>query len=133
MKTDILAINLPHALEGDSARKTCYRLLVLQDNTSIALNGQALGTSKRGFEREIARSSERAVNHFAVDSPIFVVQYMNSICDEFPGHASCGDQGAEVELSYFGALSMTNLPAVGQFHSACSLYHGVGGPQSGAR
>jgi hypothetical protein len=58
---------------------------------------------------------------------------MNSIGDEFPGRASCGDQGASVELAYFGDLSMTNLPAVGQFHIDCSLYRVVGGPLSGAQ
>jgi hypothetical protein len=132
-KNDVLAKNLPRAVEGDGVRKTYYRILASQDNTSIALNGQSLGTFDRGFAREIVRSGQQAANHFSADKPIFVVQYMNSICDEFPGHPSCSDQGAGVELAYFGDPSMTNLPAVGQFHNDYAFYRVVGGPQSGTQ
>jgi hypothetical protein len=131
--SDILARNMPRALDGDGVRKTYYRVLASQDNTSIALNGQSLGIFDRGFALEIARSHEQTANHFSADNPIFVVQYMNSICDEFPGHASCSEETAEVEFAYFGDPSMTNLPAVGQFHDEYTFYRVVGGPQSGAQ
>jgi hypothetical protein len=58
---------------------------------------------------------------------------MNSIGDEVPGHAPCGDQCDEVEHAYLGALSMNNLPAAGQFHNDYSFYCGVGGPRSQAQ
>jgi hypothetical protein len=132
-KTEILARNLPRAEEGDGARKTYYRILASQNHTNIALNGQSLGSFNRGFALELTRSREQLANHFLADKPIFVVQYMNSICDEFPEHASCSDQGASVELAYFGDPTMTNLPTIEQYHTAYSFYRVVGGPQTGSQ
>ena len=132
-KSEILARNLPRAQEGDGARKTYYRILSSQDNTDIALNGQSLGNFNKGFALELSRTSSQTANHFSADKPIFVVQFMNSTCDEFPEHGSCSDAGAPVELAYFGDPSMTNLAALGQFHDAYTFYRVSGGPQSGSQ
>ena len=132
-KSEILARNLPRALKGDVSRKTYYRILASEDNTHIALNAQSLGNFDKGFALELSRTSSQTANHFCADKPIFVVQFMNSTCDEFPEHASCSDVGAPVELAYFGDPSMTNLAALGQFHDAYTFYRVSGGPQSGTQ
>jgi len=130
-KTEILARNLPRALEGAGARKTYYRILASQDNTNISLNGQSLGSYDTGFALELSRSGSQVANHFSADKPIFVVQYMNSICDEFPGHASCSDIGDSVEPAYYGDPSMTNLVPIDQFHDSYAFYRVSGGVQPG--
>lgn len=130
-KTEILARNLPRALEGDGARKTYYQILASQDNTEIFLNGQSLGTYNAGFALELSRTGSQVANHFSANKPIFIVQYMNSICDEFSGHESCSDIGATVEPSAFGDPSMTNLVPIGQFHHVYSFYRVSGGAQPG--
>jgi hypothetical protein len=72
-------------------------------------------------------------NHFSADKPIFVVQYMNSICDEFPDHPSCSDPGQTVETAYLGDPSMTNLVPVGQYHDTYAFYRVTGGGRPAAQ
>jgi len=113
--TDFLARNLPRAIDGDGARRTFYRILGSQDGTQVFLDGAIIGTVGAGGFLEVERDASQLVNHFSATSPIFVVQYMNSTCDEFPNAASCLDVTAPVQESEFGDPSMANLVPVGQF------------------
>jgi len=111
--TDYLARNLPNGL-GDP-RRTYYRILAAQDNTSVFRNGSSIGTLNVGSYIELGTEASDPASRFTADKPIFVTQYMNSLCDENPQQASCSNPNLGVSLEDFGDASMTNLIGTGEF------------------
>lgn len=79
--SEVLVVNLPNRPSG-----SVYRAVASQDNTTVSVDGVALGTINRGQYLETAVLPGNHV--IAGDKPIFVTQYMTG--QDFQG-ASQGD------------------------------------------
>jgi Tol biopolymer transport system component len=97
-------------------RHAFYRILASQNTTQVQLNGAFLANLNRGDVVEVQRSAAQLANRFTADKPIQVVQYMNSLCHEFPASAPCpSDPSVFPATSEHGDPSMANLLATTQY------------------
>ena len=86
--TEVLARNAPNLDADDSVRHTYYKIVAAQDGTAVALDGILVGTLARGETFSFDRSFPETAD-IAATKPILVLQYVNSVCDEFPESAAC--------------------------------------------
>jgi Tol biopolymer transport system component len=109
--TEVLARDAPEEVGG--TRRTVYRILAAQDSTQVMRNGVALGLLNRGSVLELI--STAVANHFTASGPIQVVQYMNSLCDEYPTSEACpSNPNGFPTTGESGDASMVNVPATNQ-------------------
>jgi hypothetical protein len=98
---------------GRGNQRSYYRVIASQDGTLLSVNGSATIPMSAGWTRDIGPSDPLYAFdlHFAANKPIFVAQFMSSICDEYPQDPSCTGGSWLVR----GDASMSNLVPTGRF------------------
>ncbi len=97
----------------DVLSQETYLVAAAQDDTSLTVNGTYVGMLNAGETWELGPFSGTAdFAHIEADKPIFGVQFMNSLCYEFPGDPGCTNVGNSLAV---GSASMANLIPLGRF------------------